>query len=68
VPIGAVQVQAAATLSAHGDGAFIVSHVRLVVQADGLAERADAVFAEAKRICAYFNATRGNTVVDVALA
>jgi organic hydroperoxide reductase OsmC/OhrA len=38
------------------------------VHADGLGEQADAVLAEAKRICAYSNATRGNTVTDVSLA
>jgi Ohr subfamily peroxiredoxin len=67
VPIGAVQVDTEATLSVRDDGSYIVSHVKLAVQADGLSDRGEAVLAEAKRICAYSNATRGNTTVEATL-
>lgn len=67
VPVGAVQVQAEATLSVRGDGSYLVSHVRLAVKADGLAGKGEAVLTEAKRICAYSNATLGNTTVDTVL-
>jgi len=50
------------------DGSYLVSQVKLVVQADSLAERGEAVLTEAKRICAYSNATRGNTTVEATLA
>ena len=66
VSAGAISVDAAGTLSVRDDGAYLVSHVSLQVR--GLSERADEVIAEARRICAYSNATRGNTVTDVALA
>jgi osmotically inducible protein OsmC len=68
VPLGEVNVQAEATLSVRDDGSYIVSHVRLAVQAEGLTDRAEDVLAEAKRICAYSNATSGNTTVDASLA
>jgi lipoyl-dependent peroxiredoxin len=68
VKIGQVSVEGDAVLSTHDDGSFIVSHVELRVRAEGLTDQADAVFTEAKRICAYSNATRGNTVTTVKLA
>jgi len=68
VPIDTVTVRAEATLSVREDGSYLVSHVKLAVQADGLEDRGDNVLTEAKRICAYSNATRGNTTVDATLA
>lgn len=69
VPLGDVQVLAEATLSLQDDGSYLVSRVSLRVQAATLSkDRADAVLTEAQRICAYSNATRGNTLTDVALA
>lgn len=66
VPVAGVQIHAQGTLSLRDDGSFLVSHVAL--QVHGVRERADEVLAEARRICAYSNATRGNTVTDVTLA
>ena len=65
-PAHAVEIDAEATVSAREDGSYLVSKVRLRVH--GLGEGADAVLAEAKRICAYSNATRGNVELDVAVA
>ncbi len=66
---GDVRVRGTAVLVAADDGAFLIE-AELAVSAPGLrgSER-DAVLAEAKRICAYSNATRGNvatrmTVLD----
>ncbi len=67
VPVGAVEVAAHATLSVRDDGSYLVSHVTLSVKADGLADKGDAVLTEAKRICAYSNATRGNATVEATL-
>lgn len=66
VPATGVRVDASATLSLRDDGSYLVSHVSLRVH--GLSERADDVIAEARRICAYSNAMRGNTATDVTLA
>lgn len=66
VPVSAVRIDAQGTLSLRDDGSYIVSHVAL--QVHGVHERGDEVIAEARRICAYSNATRGNTVTDVTLA
>lgn len=66
VPVEDIHIDAQATLSLRDDGTYIVSHVALSV--NGLSERADEVLAEAKRVCAYTNTTRGNTVTDVTLA
>jgi lipoyl-dependent peroxiredoxin len=65
-PLSAVHIDAQATLSLRDDGSYLVSHVAM--QVHGLLERADEVLAEARRICAYSNATRGNTVIDVTRA
>jgi len=65
---GEVTVRSTVTLVKAADGAFGVK-ARLAVAVPGLtgADR-DAVIAEAKRVCAYTNATRGNvdTTIDVA--
>ncbi|MGN6153714.1 MAG: hypothetical protein ACTHOH_17175 [Lysobacteraceae bacterium] len=53
-------------MSARDDGSYLVSKVRLRVH--GLGEGADAVLAEAKRICAYSNATRGNVELEATAA
>ena len=66
VPVSVLRIDAEGTLSLRDDGSYIVSHVALSVH--GVQERGDDVIAEAKRICAYSNATRGNTVTDVRLA
>lgn len=63
LPTDPVEIEAAATVSVREDGSYLVSKVRLRVF--GLGEGADAVLAEAKRICAYSNATRGNIELDV---
>jgi lipoyl-dependent peroxiredoxin len=66
-PISQVQVDAEATVSAREDGSFVVSRVRLVAR--GLQTgTASAVIEEAKRICAYSNATRGNVITDIVVA
>jgi Ohr subfamily peroxiredoxin len=66
VLVSDVRIDAQGTLSLREDGSYIVSH--LALQVHGLGERGDDVIKEAKRICAYSNATRGNTVTDVTLA
>jgi osmotically inducible protein OsmC len=66
VPVSEVSVDAEATLSLRDDGSYVVS--RVVLRVHGLHERADEVLAEAERLCAYTNTTRGNTAVDVAQA
>jgi len=65
---GAVTVDGEATLVANDDGSFGLA-IRLVARIPGLAgaER-DAVVAEAKRICAYTNATRANVPFELTLA
>jgi Ohr subfamily peroxiredoxin len=66
VPVSDVSVDAQATLSLRDDGAYIVSRVALRVH--GLRERAGDVLAEAERLCAYTNTTRGNIAIDIAQA
>jgi Ohr subfamily peroxiredoxin len=57
---GEVEVDARVTLAAHDDGRFGLE-AALDVRAPGLAGGdLDAVMAEARRICAYANATGGN--------
>ena len=65
VAAGTVSIDADAVLSVRDDGSYLVSHVTLKVHAPTLGDAAPAVLEEAKRICAYSNATRGNVVVDV---
>jgi lipoyl-dependent peroxiredoxin len=64
---GAVAVDGEATLLANDDGSFGLK-VSLIAHIPGLtgADR-DAVVAEAKRICAYTNATRGNVPFELTL-
>lgn len=66
VALHALHVDGQSTLSVLEDGSYLISQVVLTVH--GLIERADEVLAEAKRICAYSNATRGNTVTTINLA
>jgi len=65
---GDVSVRSTVTLVKDDQGAFGI-RARLAVEVPGLsgAER-DRVITEAKRVCAYTNATRGNveTTIDVA--
>lgn len=68
VHVASVNVQAEASLAAREDGSYIIAEVNLLVEAEGLAEHATSVLAEAERICAYTNATRGNTKVNVRVA
>ncbi len=64
---GAVTVDATVSLVRAEDGAFGIA-ARLAVDLPGLAPAdRDGVIAEAKRICAYTNATRGNVAVEVAV-
>ena len=65
-PAGPVEIDAEATVSVRDDGSYLVSKVRLRVH--GLGAGADHVLAEAKRICAYSNATRGHVQLDVVAA
>lgn len=62
-----VKIDAQGTLSVREDGSYIVSHVVLQVHAQGLGDKGAAVLEEARRICAYSNATRGNTTAVVSL-
>ena len=66
VPVTGVRVDAQATLSVRDDGSYLVSQVALRVH--GVAQRGEEVIAEARRICAYSNATRGHTATEVTLA
>jgi osmotically inducible protein OsmC len=62
---GAVTVDGTVSLTRDPDGAFGIA-ASLAVTAPGLAEGdRDRVIAEAKRICAYSNATRGNVALEV---
>lgn len=64
---GEVATEAAVTVTVTDDGRYGL-RVALDVAAPGVpAASADAVIAEAKRICAYSNATRGNVDVSVRL-
>lgn len=63
-PFQPKSIHAEAVLSVRDDGTYIVSAVSLQIHADGPLEHADAVLAEAKRICAYSNATRGQLTLN----
>ena len=65
---GPVQVDAQAVLSLHEDGSYLVSRVALRVHAPGLGAHVGPVIQEARRICAYTNATRGLVQCDVSVA
>lgn len=62
-----VRVHAEGVLSVRDDGSYLVSRVRLEVHATGWTD-ANAVIEEARRICAYSNATRGNVATEIVLA
>jgi Ohr subfamily peroxiredoxin len=64
----ALTIDGEGTLTVRDDGTYIVSHVKLTVHAEGLGEAGPAIIEEAKRFCAYSNATRGNVNTDVVLA
>ena len=55
-------------LSVRDDGTYIVSQVTLTVHAPELGANGPALIEDAKRYCAYSNATRGNVQTDVVLA
>jgi lipoyl-dependent peroxiredoxin len=57
-------VDAKAVMSVSDDGSYLVSQVTLQIHADVADGSGPALLAEAKRICAYSNATRGNTAFD----
>lgn len=65
---GNVRIDAEGTLSLRDDGAYVISHVKLTVHAHELGEAAADIIQDAKRVCAYSNATRNNVVTDVVLA
>lgn len=65
--VGAVAIEARATLSVRDDGSYLVSHVALDVTAPWLGADGTAVLDAARQLCAYSNATRGNVVTDVRL-
>jgi lipoyl-dependent peroxiredoxin len=65
IDAGDVVVEATATLIVNADGAFGIK-AKLAVKAPGLkGDDRDAVIAEAKRVCAYTNATRGNVETTI---
>lgn len=65
VDAGDVVVKATATLVVQTDGSFGIK-AKLAVSAPGLSgDDRDAVIAEAKRVCAYTNATRGNVETTI---
>lgn len=66
VRVGSLAIDAEGVLSLRDDGSYIVSEVRLAVHSPELGGAAD-VIEEAKRICAYTNATRGNVITEVTL-
>lgn len=67
VPVGRIDIDGEGILSVREDGSYVVSSVVLVVDADGLGPSAPAIVEEAKRICAYSNATRGNVNTEIDL-
>ena len=65
---GPITIDAAGVLSVRDDGTYIVSHVTLTVHAPELGAAGPALIEDAKRFCAYSNATRGNVQTNVVLA
>ncbi len=65
---GPVTIDATGVLSVRDDGTYIVSQVTLTVHAPELGANGPALIEDAKRYCAYSNATRGNVQTDVVLA
>lgn len=68
VKTGPIAIDAAGVLSARDDGTYLVSHVTLTVHAPELGAAGPGLIEDAKRYCAYSNATRGNVQTDVVLA
>lgn len=66
VQVASLSIDADGVLSRRDDGTYIVSEVRLAVYSPDLGSNT-AVIDEAKRICAYTNATRGNVITEVTL-
>lgn len=67
IPIGRIDIDGEGVLSVRDDGSYFVSRVVLAVDGEGLGPSAAAVVEEAKRICAYSNATRGNVNTEIDL-
>ena len=63
--IGQLTIDAEGVLTVRDDGSYIVS--RVVPSVDGAGPSGPAVIDEAKRVCAYSNATRGNVITEVIL-
>jgi Ohr subfamily peroxiredoxin len=66
--VGDISIDAHGTLSVRDDGTYIVSKVTLQVHFDLTGEAAAKLIEDAKRYCAYSNATRGNVETTVVLA
>ncbi|MBC8009102.1 MAG: Ohr family peroxiredoxin [Burkholderiales bacterium] len=64
---GPITIDAAGVLSVRDDGTYIVSRVTLTVHAPELGAAGPELVTEAKRFCAYSNATRGNVETSVVL-
>ncbi len=65
--IGLVEVDGKATLLVNDDGSYGLK-VQLAAKVPGVSgEARDKVIAEAKRVCAYTNATRGNVPFELTL-
>jgi organic hydroperoxide reductase OsmC/OhrA len=54
-------------LSVRDDGTYILSHVTLTVHAPEIGAAGPALIEDAKRYCAYSNATRGHVALEVTL-
>lgn len=64
-PTGQPSIDAEGVLTVRDDGSYIVS--RVVLSVHGAGPSGPAVIDEAKRVCAYSNATRGNVITEVIL-
>lgn len=63
--VGPLAIDGEGVLSVRDDGSYVVSRVVLSVR--GAGPNGPAVIDEAKRVCAYSNATRGNVITEVVL-
>ena len=63
-----LRIEAEASLGVRDDGSYAIGSVRLRIFDAGFGDRAAEILAEAKRICAYSNATRGNVALDAQFA
>jgi Ohr subfamily peroxiredoxin len=63
-----IRIDAEGVLAVRDDGSYLIPSVKLRVHAPALGTAADAVIAEARRVCAYSNATSGNVQTEVELA